>query len=73
MLDRRDWLRHHLATNHMPPLPGAYIEAAERAIDRCRGGEPGEQIELPGGTSTSAENCVRAMHLRYFVELESFD
>lgn len=71
MLRRRDWLRYHLAANLFPPLPSAYVDAAECAIDRCRSGRPKEQVELPNDTRLTAEDCVRVMHLRYFVELDS--
>jgi hypothetical protein len=73
MLDRRDWISHHLAANHFPPLPSAFVDAAERAIDRCCEGKPDEPVELPGGGKLSAEECVRAMHLRRFVEFELTD
>ena len=59
----------HLRTNHVPPIPAAFADAANAAIEALEAGDPdqvivyGEGLSVDGRSADRADAIADTMHL----------
>jgi len=70
-------LHWHLASNHFPPVPLAFIPTCRAAIEACNEGNDQDEIDLPEGiewkdhrTAVLAITLVEEFHLYSFIDYE---
>jgi hypothetical protein len=70
----REIMADHLRHNHVPPIPAAFADAANAAIEALEAGEPdllityGDGLAANGRSADRAADIADAMHLWDLVE-----
>ena len=65
--NRRAGLIYHLHHNHFPPVPSAWLDVAERVIDRLNAGGTGDE-EIANPVRRDAEGVPETVTLGQVVE-----